>query len=476
MILRNAVSLRWRITLALLLFQLLVLSISSILTIVLAFQSAPLGVIASPYLTGAVSKSIGRDKTGKLTIYPDEQLESLLLSSPGIWAIAQSDAGERVTIGNVPDAMYSLADISDRIEAVTIQGKADASEVTALFGRAATPYGDFSILSGGGGFLSFFHAVLILGHLVVLAPGITLLVLTLVGVPLFINRCLRSVRQLTGEIDRIDFAGRRVRLETDRLPQEMRPIMAGVNAALQRMDAGFEMTERFFMNAAQELRTHVAILQVRLDGLSASPEREKLREVVRRLSVVINQLLDVERYRQNSIQFDLVDFSSIVSATVTDMAPYAVAKGYSIELNAPQSPVWVEGDAQALNRVTINLIQNAIQHGGGRGCITVTIQAEGSLEVSDQGPGIPWDRRERIFEPFYRINPRGTDAGLGLKLVRDIVRLHRGEVTVTENMPWGSKFIVKIPILRKREVHDGIREGRFMSVASPDLPSVAASE
>lgn len=464
MIIHRPVSLRWKITLGLLLFQLLVLAISSMLTIAVAFQSAPLGVVASPFITGAVSESIGRDETGALTIYPDEQLKSLLLASPGIWAVAQSDTGERVTLGNVPDVMSSLADISDQLETVTVQGKGDSPELTAMFGRAETPYGNFSILSGGGGFLSVFQAVLILGHLAIFVPGLSLFILTLIGVPLFINWCLRSVRKLTGEIDRINFSARGVRLETDRLPREILPMMAGVNAALQRMDAGFEMTERFFMNAAHELRTPIAILQVRLDAFPSGPEHEKLREVVKRLTVVVNQLLDVERYRQNPMEMELVDFRSVVSSAVADLAPYAIAKGYSIELDDQQSPAWILGDAQALDRMVVNLIQNAIQHGGGKGCITVAIQADGSLEVRDQGPGIPWDRRERIFEPFYRINAQGAGAGLGLKMVRDIVRLHGGEVTVNDNPPSGSRFSVRIPVLGKREVHDGIRDGRFMSV------------
>lgn len=361
--------------------------------------------------------------------------------------------------------MLAVADMADRLTSATFEGQPESPEVTARFDRTTTPVGTFAILSGGGGFLSLFHAVLLFGHIATIVPGIALTVLTLIGVPLVIRFCLRSVRDLTEQIDRIDFAARGTRLTDSRVPREILPVVAGVNEALQRIDAGFEVTQRFFMNAAHELRTPIAILQVQLDAFPADIAHEKLRAVVRRLTVVVNQILDLERLRQNPMEKKLLDLRTTVSTVVADLAPYAIAEGYSIELDQPQTAVWVHGDAQALDRLVINLVQNAVQHGGKRGALKVTLAADGAIAVQDEGPGIPPDRHEQIFEPFYRVNPHGAGSGLGLKMVRDIAHFHGGEATLAESSPSGSRFVVRLPVVSPSDVHAGIRDGKFLTPA-----------
>jgi signal transduction histidine kinase len=103
----------------------------------------------------------------------------------------------------------------------------------------------------------------------------------------------------------------------------------------------------------------------------------------------------------------------------------------------------MEGDPDALDRAFANLIRNAIQHGGKNGDITVRIEADGSVLVTDQGPGIPAHQRSRIFDPFYRLNPHGAGAGLGLSMVNDIVEGHNGFVEVSSLVGGGSAFAVR---------------------------------
>jgi signal transduction histidine kinase len=129
------------------------------------------------------------------------------------------------------------------------------------------------------------------------------------------------------------------------------------------------------------------------------------------------------------------------------MAPLVLSAGYEIEFNGGQGPVLAAGDALSLGRALINLVQNAIAHGGGKGTISIDVSADGTLSVRDQGPGVAETERERIFEPFYRIRPSDQGTGLGLHLVREIVDLHHGTVVVTAVQSGGACFQIRLPVL-----------------------------
>lgn len=116
---------------------------------------------------------------------------------------------------------------------------------------------------------------------------------------------------------------------------------------------------------------------------------------------------------------------------VADLAPLAIAEGYEISFDSDAESLLVPGDAEALERAFVNLVRNAVQYGGGRGQISVSIEADGSVAVADQGCGIAGDKQSRIFEPFYRVSPHGSGAGLGLSMVNEIVTRHGGYVELS---------------------------------------------
>ncbi|WP_246765076.1 sensor histidine kinase KdpD [Ensifer sp. PDNC004] len=100
----------------------------------------------------------------------------------------------------------------------------------------------------------------------------------------------------------------------------------------------------------------------------------------------------------------------------------------------------IQGDAVSLERAVTNLVQNAIEHAGNQGMIVVRVEPGGVIKVSDDGPGIPEAERERVFEAFYRLNPRERGAGLGLNLVLQITERHNGRVSILTTPSGGACF------------------------------------
>ncbi|MDO5658418.1 MAG: HAMP domain-containing sensor histidine kinase [Paracoccus sp. (in: a-proteobacteria)] len=435
----SAPSLRWRITRGLVLFQILIFVVISSLTVGLVFNASPSGVIVGGKAIRAVTASTARD-AGGLILTPNAELQRIQDASPDLWFIVQSGEA-RLTHGAPPPFAMAMMDDAPRIKVMDIRGEDADPHLTARFEHI----GDMAIILGGGGYISDVWASIFLANIVVLVPALVLIGLTLLCVPPFIRRSLRRVTDLSRQVARIDYDSRGSRLATEGLPREIVPLAQGMNEALRRLDAGFETTERFFMNAAHELRTPIAIIQLRLDALPASAERESLRQITRRLAALARQLLEIERFRQAGLTLTRLDLRAVLSDAVADLAPYALAEGYDLSLDSPDAPVWVQGDRAGLDRMVVNLIQNAVQHGGGRGAITVRLSLAGVIEVQDQGPGIPEPQRARVFEPFFRRNPHGAGAGLGLKMVRDIARAHGGDVVVADAAP-GATFRVSLPV------------------------------
>lgn len=217
----------------------------------------------------------------------------------------------------------------------------------------------------------------------------------------------------------------------DRVPSEIAPLVVAINDALRRLDEGYERRELFLANAAHEIRTPIAILQTRIESFAAGPQTVRLLEDVKRLSTLADQLLDVERLTHAAAprtQLDLVDVARRVTA---DLAPLAIAAGYDIGFEDTVDQFTMAGDEGAFERAIANLIQNAIQHGGRNGRITVRVTAS-EISVLDNGPGVPAADRERVFEPFYRLNGNTRGAGLGLNLVREVARRHGARVVIAD--------------------------------------------
>lgn len=448
LLMKRNLPLRFRLTIGLLIMQLVLLIGASTFMVITVFQLPLNGSFLALDLDSEIADSVVLDDNGALALQPTRKLQSYMDRSPNLWLMVGSDdVKEPLTYGTIPEPLVQFKNILPELSHVEIRGNKNEPAISARFRRHTTDIGTLNILAGGGAFVPTIYIGLVFGNLFVAVPIIGLIVLTLIIAPILISFSLRGLKRLEDQIAKIDIGTRGTRLTEKGLPWELLPLVRGVNDALTRLDVGIEATERFFVHAAHELRTPIAVMQIRVDDLEESPEKEKIRGMLRRLTVLVNQLLEMERFRQSPTDYQPTNLVPIVEGAIVDLAPYAVSEGYSMSLEKDDGAILVSGNAYTLDRMLVNLIQNAIQHGGKHGEIIIRLKKTGVIEVQDNGPGIPMERRHEIFEPFVRINPQGGGTGLGLKMVRDIAQAHGGEVVLAESSEKGSIFRVTLPVL-----------------------------
>jgi signal transduction histidine kinase len=216
--------------------------------------------------------------------------------------------------------------------------------------------------------------------------------------------------------------------------------------------------EQLVATLSHELRTPLTSLRMASELLGrASPQLpaearslvEAAREDVARLEDVAQRLLELSRSRAMSIALERgsVSLRELVERMARVFALQAREQGVSLETSAPQGDVEIAGDATKLTWALSNLIGNALRYTPRGGAIRVEIQPAEELvrlSVADTGPGIPPDRRERIFERHVQGDEPGA-AGLGLAIVRDVVQAHGGRIYLESEIGRGSRFILELP-------------------------------
>ncbi|QXT34839.1 HAMP domain-containing histidine kinase [Sphingomonas sanguinis] len=394
---------------------------------IIAWRFPDLSRGADPALPTIIRDSLLPTRDG-LMLRPTSALAQARESAPQLWFEARDATGHTVRYGAVPPEMEPLIARLPILAELDLKTEA-ASELTTKIATVAIDGSSIKVIYGGKADQSSLLAgvIAILGILFFPALIVPAL-LSFVAIPLLVRRALAGLRRTTVLAASISVDSLPNRLPTDDIPIEIEPLVHAVNTALDGIEATVRGRQRFLADAAHELRTPIAILQARLEGLTPSPGKNDLLRDVGRLGAVAEQLLDMQRFavRQNVVD---VDFVALCEQVVADLAPVAIEAGYDLEFaTVPRSAV-IRGDATSIERAVTNLVVNAIQHGGGSGTISVSIVSTSIVEVADEGPGIGVEAR-RIFEPFYRLRPSSTGAGLGLALVRQIAHLHGGHVHV----------------------------------------------
>lgn len=246
------------------------------------------------------------------------------------------------------------------------------------------------------------------------------------------------------------------RIEENKV-KELNQLSISYNKMLERLSEAFEVQRQFTANAAHELRTPLAVMQVQLDLYNSAkhPENDEcakqtikmVTEQNERLSKMVKTLLDMSEL-QTVARDEKIEVDALVEEVLADLEPLAQEK--DINLVEKCDEMTMMGSDILIYRLVYNLVENAIKYNNPGGQVIVTALQQGEhkkIMVEDTGSGIPKDLRERIFEPFFRVDKSRSRAlggvGLGLALVREIVRVHDGNITVRDNDAGGTTFEVE---------------------------------
>lgn len=394
-------------------------------------------------LAAAVHDAVRRDALGRLLIDETPSLRAFATQNDGLWFVVSARDGSTASYGSVPTAYEGLIPYLHLIEDAEIQRSLGVKEASAI-DDIETKLGNMRIMYGGPTNRSLAFLTLLGAFYPVYVPlfaaAIPAIFLT---VPRIVGRALTGLKQVVRKAPEIDPQRPGGRLPTRDLPKEVLPLIFAFNSILDRLEKQFQARQRFLVDAAHELRTPIAIMQTRIEGMPETDEQRRLMADVARLGVTAEQLLDFERNDQASDRHETLDLVDLCRSVVADLAPLAIEAGYEISFRSEIDRCECQGSPIALLRAVSNLVGNAIDHGGNCGAIVVSVSKDGQISVSDQGPGIAESEQELVFEPFYRIKPRSTGAGLGLSLVKQIVSNHHGRVEV-ESTATGTTFIIKL--------------------------------
>ena len=270
------------------------------------------------------------------------------------------------------------------------------------------------------------------------------------------GHALRPIRELSDKIEKVQAQNLAdSRIEENQV-KELNQLSVSYNRMLERLSAAFEIQRQFTANAAHELRTPLALMQVQLDLYHSNSHPDNDADTVQmikmvteqndRLNKMVKTLLDMSEL-QTVGRDDEIVLDALVDEVLEDLEP--LAEGKNIRLIGKCKDITMVGSDILIYRLVYNLVENAIKYNHSGGQVTVTADRKEKhvyLSVEDTGTGIPEELKERVFEPFFRVDKSRSrelgGVGLGLALVREIVRVHDGSITVKSNPSGGTIFEV----------------------------------
>ena len=428
--------------------------------------------IIDPRLEGAneeavriVAESVTKDGQGRAQVLPTPGLVELKQRYPNLWFLVR-DADEIVLrYGEIP--VPALAAVfPSSIERARLEA---GETVRATMENRDTPAGRLQFIAGtekgipNDGLSLWISMQLDLekdanGEIrwLTVLPGVGFVILiavvpmfiltgiaTLIVTPRAVGRSLGGLMETVSQAQSINFENRSARINRSKVPSEIIPLVNAFNVALSKLDEGYNRRNRFLADAAHELRTPIAIARIRADLLPDDALSRQLRADIDRLTRVAHQLLEMQAVGVVELPAERQDLNILVERIATDLAPIAMDAGYEFDFEPSEGEAVFTVQTSIIEMAVVNLVRNAIDHGGGEGSITIRVGAAGFIDVCDEGPGIPVSEREQVFEPFYRINTNASGAGLGLNLVQKAAEIHGGRVVFLDLNPG---FCVRLEI------------------------------
>jgi heavy metal sensor kinase len=297
------------------------------------------------------------------------------------------------------------------------------------------------------------HRVLVL----LLVGGGSALALVAIGGWWIARRALRPIERMTTRAELIGIDDLDQRIAVPRVDDELAHLARTLNAMLDRLRAGVQARERLVADASHELRAPLAAMRAELDVTLA---QERLEDAARtalqlarqdalRLSRIVDNLLTLARVDEGRLELLVAphDLSELAARAARSHRATATARGIELDIDGDEVVADVDGDR--FEQVLSNLLDNAVRHCPDGGRVALDIRRNGAathITVSDDGPGIPPEARERVFERFSRqdpARPRGG-AGLGLAICREIVRAHDGRIWIDDHPPHGTSVHIAL--------------------------------
>ena len=290
----------------------------------------------------------------------------------------------------------------------------------------------------------------------------------------------KPIKQLSSHMRELapDSLSRPIEVESG--GEEIQELVKSFNQMTGQLSEAFAMQSRFSVSAAHELRTPLAVLRTRLDVFKKKEREQKeydelvqtMETYVDRLSSLISNLLELTETGELP-EVEDVSLDSVIKTVVKDLEP--VAHEHAVKIHTDIEPLTVRGNASLLYRAFYNLVENAIRYNEKEGSISIDLKNQdtaGMVKIADTGVGIAPEARELIFEPFYRVNKSRSrefgGAGIGLSLVKAILKRHGAFIAVDANEPQGSVFTITFP-------KDGSADGE-KSVDTEETPVEAAKD
>ncbi|MGI8708477.1 MAG: sensor histidine kinase [Actinomycetota bacterium] len=275
------------------------------------------------------------------------------------------------------------------------------------------------------------------------------------------GRTLAPIGRITDVANHIQATDLSQRIELEGPSDELKRLADTFDRMLARLEDAFAMQRRFVADASHELRNPLAIIKTNLDVALADPDvsKEELeragsvaRRATERMALLVDDLFALARLDSRTPVTEDLSLTALVAEVGEELDALAVQHRLRLRTDFA-AQVTIEGDEEGLKRAVANLVDNAIRYAPEDSEIVLAAGAEASwawISVTDQGPGIPAEQQERVFDRFWRADvSRSRDrggTGLGLAIVRQIALAHRGSVQLLSEPGHGSTFIVWLPV------------------------------